>query len=146
VHAKCFIKTDAFNPLSDLEGVQSAQINHQTLWLIVNYICLPNFEGAQQVTPPTIRKESFRLIDVSNAKGVQASTNIQNSGLIVASIKSKTSFHFCKDCRIFREGEWEHKVIINTNKGNNKNYAEAVELTIIGLVNHNLAFGRNMAA
>jgi hypothetical protein len=145
VHAKCFIKIDANIPLSDLEGVQSAWINLQTLWLIVNYICLPNFEGAQQVTPPTMWKESFKLIDASNSKGVRASTNIQNSGLIVASIKSKTSFHFCKDCRIFYEGEWECKVIINTNNGNNNNHAEAVELTIIGLVDHNLAFGRNMA-
>jgi hypothetical protein len=103
VHAKCFIKADANISLSDLEGVQSAQINDQTLWLIVNYICLPNFEGAQKDTPPTIRKEYFKLIDASNAKGVHASTNIQNSGFIVASIKSKASFHFCKDCRIFRE-------------------------------------------
>jgi hypothetical protein len=65
--------------------------------------------------------------------------------LIVVSIKSKTSFHFCEDCRISCEGEWECKVIINTNNGNNNDYAEAVELTIIGLVDHNLAFGRNMA-
>jgi hypothetical protein len=89
-----FIKTDANIPLSDSEGVQSAQINLQTLWMIVNYICCPNFEGAQQVTPHTIRKESFKLINASNAKGVQASTNIQNFELIVASIKSKTSFYF----------------------------------------------------
>jgi hypothetical protein len=115
VHAKCLIKTDTNIPLSDPEGVHSAQINLQTLWLIVDYICLPNFEGAQQVTPLTIRKESFKLIDASNAKGVQASTNIQNSGSIVASIESKTSFQFCKDCRIFCEGEWERKAIINTN-------------------------------
>ncbi len=125
--------------------MQSAQISLQTLWLIVSYICLPNFEGAQQVTPPNIRKESFKLIDASNTKGVQASTNIQNSGSIVVSIKSATSFHFCKDCRIFHEGEWERKAIINTNDGNNIDYAEAVELTIIGLVDHNLAFGCNMA-
>jgi hypothetical protein len=78
LHAKCLIKTDTNIPLSDPEGVQSAEINLQTLWLIVNYICLPNFEGAQQVTLPTIQKESFILIDASNAKGVQASINIQN--------------------------------------------------------------------
>jgi hypothetical protein len=59
--------------------------------------------------------------------------------------KSETSFYFYKDCKIFCEGEWECKVIINTNDGNNNNYTEAVELTIIGLVDHNLAFYRNMA-
>jgi hypothetical protein len=42
----------------------------------------------------------------SKSEGARAAPN-HSSQLIDASINSKISFHFCKDCRIFCEGEWE---------------------------------------
>jgi hypothetical protein len=50
---------------------------------------------------------SFQLVvksdfDVSCSEGARASPTKFNF--------SEISFHFCKDCRIFREGEWEWDV------------------------------------
>jgi hypothetical protein len=51
-------------------------------------------------------------IDKSNHEGAWAqATSFQTSKLIV--IYSKTSLHFCKDCRIFCEGEWEQQRQLN---------------------------------
>ena len=81
-----------------------------------------------QVTPATTCNDSFKLIDTlasegvtsssegarrsvskrwlivkSKSEGARAAPNL-SSQLIVASINSEISFHFCDDCRIFREG------------------------------------------
>ncbi len=65
------------------------------------------FEGAlaYDIAPASICKEFFNLIDALDAEGVNALRNIQSPLLIVVPIISKISFHFCKDCRIFCEGE-----------------------------------------
>jgi hypothetical protein len=59
------------------------------------------------------------------------------SQLIVKSKYSKISLHFCKDCRIFCEGEWKKRIIKKDGKA------------IINAINRNnlplLAFGRNLA-
>jgi hypothetical protein len=52
----------------------------------------------------------FILFYLSKSEGAQAAPNHSSSQLIVASINSEISFHSCKDCRIFREGEWEWDV------------------------------------
>jgi hypothetical protein len=44
-----------------------------------------------------------KLISMPKSEGAQAAPN-HSSQLIVASINSKISFHFCDNCRIFREG------------------------------------------
>jgi hypothetical protein len=61
------------------------------------------FEGAQacDVAPASISRH-------------RRHRHIQRSALIVVSVDSKTSFHLCKDFRIFCEGKWERKVTINT--------------------------------
>ncbi len=86
--------------------------------------------GARQVAPVTIHNDLFKLIvalasegahfapyifenactytNKLNHEGVRAqATAIQVSKLIVNYFK--ISFHFCEDCRIFCEGEWQVK-------------------------------------
>jgi hypothetical protein len=62
------------------------------------------------------------LISMSNSEGVRATPN-HSSQLIVASINSEISFHFCDNCRIFCEGVKGATAIPN------------------GLFGRNLAFG-----
>jgi hypothetical protein len=50
-----------------------------------------------------------QLIVKSKSEGAREAPN-HSSQLSVASINSEISFHFCDNCRIFREGEWEIEV------------------------------------
>ena len=91
--------------------------------LIVKFILILHSEG------------EFYLL---KSEGAQAAPN-HSSQLIVASINSEISFHFCDNCRIFREGVKGATAIPNGLFGRNLAFG------IILAFGQNLAFGRTTA-
>ena len=78
-------------------------------------------------------------IFISDSEGARAAQNL-SSQLIVASFNSKTSFHFCDDCRIFREGVKGAR----TTKPNGL-FGRNLAFGHISAYDHKLAFGQIMA-
>jgi hypothetical protein len=94
----------------------------------------------QQTNLPLIVDDSSKsqLIVKSNSEGARAAPN-HSSQLSVASISSKISFHFCDNCRIFREGVKGATVIPNVLFGRNLAFG------LISAFGQNLTFGRTTA-
>jgi hypothetical protein len=57
-----------------------------------------------------------KLIPILTSEGAQAPSSM----LIVGCDYSKISFHFCEDCRIFREGVKDNPAITMANHANSK--------------------------
>jgi hypothetical protein len=82
--------------------------------LIVEYILLiPNSAGAwtyqAQLPFPTKPNDDFRLVVEFKPILIFDGAQAPSSMLTVGCDYSKISLHFCKDFRIFCEGEWEVK-------------------------------------
>jgi hypothetical protein len=119
--------------------------------------------GAKQVAPVTIHNDFFKLIvalasegahfapyifenaftyaNELNNEGVRAqATSFQASKLIVNYFE--TSFHFCEDCRIFCEGEWQVKdngyAIVKQQSANTQEWEQHWQLnghtSLVGLI------------
>ncbi len=95
--------------------IESTSFKDSSFQLVVRFILISNSEGAQFAPNITASVKAastffnieFKLI-VKSASGALRSEGVQASPTKLN--HSKTSFHFCKDCRIFCEGEWEWKV------------------------------------
>jgi hypothetical protein len=81
--------------------------------LIVTFIKpnanFPLLKSSLQSAPNSLLERNDKFIVKSKSEGARAAPN-HSSQLIFTSIDSEISFRFCKDCRIFREGEWEWDV------------------------------------
>jgi hypothetical protein len=73
-----------------------------------------------------------KLKPTLNSEGARAPL----SKLIVGCGYSEISFHFCEDCRIFREGVKDSTIGIVSNKS---------LIGLVGRIDHNGIFGRNLA-
>ncbi len=92
-----------------------------------------------------------KLILTLTSEGARA----PSSKLIVGCDNSEISFHFCKDCRIFREGVKDSSIGIISNNGiDGRTMAFGRLLLAVGLImpsgcklafGHIMAFGRNLA-
>ncbi len=91
-------------------------------------------------TDPATCTVSFvtRWISLGEGAGARAAPKL-SSQLIVASINSEISFHFCNNCRIFREGVKGATAIPNGLFGRNLAFG------LISASGQNLAFGRTTA-
>ncbi len=112
---------------NDFQGGSPSHFNIGRLHeLIVGPAWNPTFKEAQtankSLTHIVDDSSKSQLIVESKSEGAQAAPNL-SSQLIVASINSKISFHFCDNCRMFREGVKGATAILN------------------GLFGRNLAFG-----
>ena len=102
-------------------------------WLIVEYILLiPNSAGAwthqAQLPLPTKPNDDFWLVVEFIPILIFDGARAPSSMLIVECNYSKISLHFCKDFRIFHEGEWEVKDYGNAvveQQSANSNYFDA---------------------
>ena len=112
---------------NDFQGGSPSHFNGGRLHeLIVGPAWNPIFKEAQTANKSLTHifddSSKSQLIVKSKSEGARAAPNL-SSQLIVASINSKISFHFCENCRIFREGVKGATAIPN------------------GLFGRNLAFG-----
>ena len=87
------------------------------------------------------------IVSIPYSKGARLAPifyQLDSSKKIV--VYSKISLHFHKDYGIFCEGEWK-QIIKNDGKKVGKAIinADAVKLTVVGLVGCNLAFSSNLA-
>jgi hypothetical protein len=93
--------------------IESTSFNDGSFQLVVESISIVISEGAQ-FTPATL--QSFMLIVRFEEEPAHWSKLIDGCGY------SKISFHFCKDCRIFREGVKDNGgVVVKQRSANNLN-------------------------
>jgi hypothetical protein len=91
--------------------------------LIVTFIKpnanFPLSKSSLQSAPNSLLERNDKFIVKSKSEGARAASN-HSSQLVVASIDSEISFHFCEDCRIFREGVKDDPAITMANHANSK--------------------------
>jgi hypothetical protein len=154
---------------NDHKGLfDSESLSNNDFRLVVNFKLILHSEG-EHTTKPNCLIDCNNLVYFGNNIGLVgpielvelighvSHTNdfVGPSQLIVESKYSKISLHFCKDCRIFCEGEWRKRIIkkdgeaiINAMNRNNlpllafgRNFAFGLSMAF----GHNLAFGLNLA-
>jgi hypothetical protein len=129
--------THAWNLLLPSVQNDSAITTASSLQLIVESLFLLCNEDNSETMAPSIL-----LFCIKDAPAIMMTPLTNFSLQLIVVIFCKISFHFCEDCRIFCEGEYQ----VNDNGyAINKHQLPLSTFSLISAFDHNLAFGLIMA-